>query len=281
MVVGVCVYGLTQSNKIFTGLANTECSLLKLLEQVVDGEIKQTTPRWIGISGINGLLDNLVEQINRLKGSAIRGLDIKKGGITTTKASFTFEMTAFDNFCYDDGRYLNDFTKTFDDISLSDYKDKKYVLDIIKLVGHYDSANEEYPDQTFLHYLDMEYSEIAGITDGYVQTSEESFKNILEDKSSNVIESLDKAQETLDKLKKPFDKINNKIGDKVSEYAELIDKYGKLIVKLVFGVLMVMNVGLAVFLIFIGLFSIRLAMIVAFVDAYLNQELIFYGMFLL
>ena len=255
LVVAVCVYGLTQSNKIFTGLANTECSLLKLLEQVVDGEIKQTTPRWIGISGINDLLDNLVDQINGLKDTALDNLNTKKEGITNTKDSFTTKMTAFDSFCYEGGNYLSEFKKTFNDISLSDYKDKTYVLDIIKLVGHYDSVKKEYPDQTFLHYLDMEYSEIAGITDGYVKTSETSFKNILHDKSSEVIESLDQAQETLDKLKKPFDKINNKIGDKVSDYAELIDKYGKLIVKLVFGVLMVMNIGLAVFLIFIGLFS--------------------------
>jgi len=103
----------------------------------------------------------------------------------------------------------------------------------------------------------MEYSEIAGRTDGYVQTSETSFKNILSDKASDVVDSLDKAQETLDKLKKPFDKINNKIGGKISDYAELIDKYGKLVVKIVFSVLMVMNVALAVFLLFIGIFSMK------------------------
>ena len=257
LVVAVCVYGLTQSNKIFTGLANTECSLLKLLEQVVDGEIKQTTPRWIGISGINDLLDNLVVQINGLKDTAVGNLEGKKGQIETKKTLFTTEMKNFDDTCYHNGQYLDGFTKTFNDISLSDYKDKTYVLDIIKQVGHYDNEKEEYPEQTFLYYLDMEYSEIAGRTDGYVKTSETSFNNILKDKSSDVIESLGKAQETLDKLKKPFDNINNKIGDKISDYAELIDKYGKLVVKLVFGVLMVMNIGLAVFLLLIGLFSMQ------------------------
>jgi hypothetical protein len=257
LVVAVCVYGLTQSNKIFTGLANTECSLLKLLEQVVDGEIKLTTPRWIGISGINDLLDNLVNQINNLKDKAITNLRNKKTVITDTKSSFTTEMGNFDKFCYNNGDYLEDFTKTFNGISLPVYKDKKYVLDIIKQVGHYDNVKKEYTDQTFLYLLDMEYSEIAERTDGYVTTSETSFNNILQEKSSNVIESLGKAQETLDKLKKPFDNINNKIGDKISDYAELIDKYGKLVVKLVFGVLMVMNIGLAVFLLLIGLFSMQ------------------------
>ena len=257
LVVAVCVYGLTQSNKIFTGLANTECSLLKLLEQVVDGEIKQTTPRWIGISGINDLLDNLVIQINGLKDNALTNLRTKKDVITEKKDSFTTKMKDFDDTCYNNGLYLSGFTKTFSAISLSEYKDKTYVLDINKLVGHYDSVKKEYPDQTFLYYLNMEYSEIAGRTDGYVETSETSFNNILNEKSSDVIESLGKAQETLDKLKKPFDNINDKIGDKISDYAELIDKYGKLVVKLVFGVLMVMNIGLAVFLLLIGLFSMQ------------------------
>jgi hypothetical protein len=45
---------------------------------VLDGEIKQTTPRWIGISGINGLLGGLKDEINRLKGDAITNFDEKK-----------------------------------------------------------------------------------------------------------------------------------------------------------------------------------------------------------
>ena len=257
LVVAVCVYGLTQSNKIFTGLANTECSLLKLLEQVVDGEIKQSTPRWIGISGINDLLDNLKDQINLLKDSAIENLDRKKRGIAEKKRLFKDEMNSLDSYWYNGGQYLGDYTRTFGDISLEDYKNKKYVIDIIKMVGHYDTDKEEYPENSFLYYLNMEYSEIAGRTDGYVQTSETSFNNILREKASDVVESLDKAQETLDKLKKPFDNINNKIGDKISDYAELIDKYGKLVVKIVFSVLMVMNVALAVFLLFIGIFSMK------------------------
>ena len=257
LVVAVCVYGLTQSNKIFTGLANTECSLLKLLEQVVDGEIKQSTPRWIGISGINDLLDNLKDQINLLKDSAIENLDIKKRGITEKKGLFEGEMNSLDSYCYNEGNYLDDYTVTFNGISLENYKGKKYVLDIIKIVGHNDTETKNYPEKTFLYYLNEEYSEIAGRTDGYVQTSETSFNNILREKASDVVESLDKAQETLDKLKKPFDNINNKIGDKISDYAELIDKYGKLVVKIVFSVLMVMNVALAVFLLFIGIFSMK------------------------
>ena len=166
-------------------------------------------------------------------------------------------MKSFDGFCYNNGQYLDGFTKTFNDISLPDYKDKKYVLDIIRSIGHYNDETKEYPDKSFLYLLNLEYSEIAQRTDGYIDTSETSFKDILNESSAEVMEALDKAQDTLDKLKKPFDKINDKIGDRVVDYSESIDKYGKLVVKLVFTILMIINIALAVLLLLICLCSAK------------------------
>ena len=257
LAIIACIYGLSKSNKIFVGLANTECSVLKLLEQVVDGEAKTTTPRWIGISGINGLLSNLTKQINNTKQNALKNLLEKKDAITSKKANFTIEMKSFDDFCYVNGDYPEDYTKNFTDISLSDYKNKKYVLDIIKLVGHYNDETKEYTENSFLYSLNFEYSEIAERTDGYINTSETSFRDILNESSAEVMEALDKAQDTLDKLKKPFDKINDKIGDRVVDYSESIDKYGKLGVKLVFTILMIINIALAVLLLLICLCSAK------------------------
>ena len=129
-------------------------------------------------------------------------------------------------------------------------------MDIIKTVGHAD-AEGKYPDKTFLYYLNTEYSEVAEITKGYAETTQTSFTDILDQNSIEVMDSLDKAKNTLDKLEKPFDEINNQIGDKIVDYAELIDQKGKLVVQLVFGVLMAINVGLAILLILIGLFSMK------------------------
>ena len=257
LVVAVCIYGLSQSNKIFEGIANTECSILKLLEQVVDGEIKQTTPRWIGISGINGLLDGLKDQINTLKVNAIDQLKVKMNDINVGKSAFTTGMTKFDTDSYLNGDIYNDYKTSFSCAQINTYNGKEYVLDLIKYVGHRDNVNNNYPDDTFLYALNHEYSEVAERTDGYVQTANTSFYNILHDKTDDVIKGLDKAKDTLKKLQKPFDKINNQIGDKISDYSKQIDEKGKLGVKLVFGVLMIMNVALGVFVIFIGLCSMK------------------------
>ena len=256
LVVAVCIYGLSQSNKIFEGIANTECSILKLLEQVLDGEIKQTTPRWIGISGINGLLDGLKGQINTLKHTAIRDLDINIDNINTKKSEFTQGMQTLDNVCYNEGNYLGVYTMEFTDVPNTPYNNKKYVLDLIKSVGHSDSY-DNYPNPSFLYALNLEYSEVADRTDGYVETTNSSFHNILGEKTQEVTNALDKAKDTLNKLKKPFDKINNQIGDKISDFSKQIDDKGKLGVKLVFGVLMIMNVALGVFVVFIALCSMN------------------------
>ena len=229
---------------------------MKLLEQVVDGEIKQTTPRWSGIAGINTLLTSLKNNIIASKTSASSGLTTQKGLISNGKNAFEGAMRTFDNYCYNNGAYPTAFTHTFNGLSTdSIYEGKKYVLDIIKSVGHEDGG--AYPQPSFLYGLNYEYQEVASTTDGYIQTSENSFNDILDRNSDKVIKALDKAKKTLDDFKKPFDEINNKIGDKVADYAELIDEKGKLVVKLVFGVLMIMNIALAVFLMLIGLFSMK------------------------
>ena len=94
-------------------------------------------------------------------------------------------------------------------------------------------------------------------TDGYVNSSEASFNDILNSSITDVTNALNDAQNTLDDLRKPFDDINNEIGDKVTDYSDKIDKYGKLVVKLVFSILMVMNIFLGVFIALIGLCSMK------------------------
>ena len=129
--MAVCLYGLTQSNKIFKGLINVECSLLKLLEQVVDGEIKQTLPRWIGISGIQELLGNLNTQINNLKDNTVENLRSQKAIIQGNKTAFTTEMNTFENKCNDDSTFRDKYETQFTGLSTTDYNDKTYILDII------------------------------------------------------------------------------------------------------------------------------------------------------
>ena len=85
LVVAVCIYGLTQSNKVFVGLSDTECSLLKFFDQFLDGETKKELPRWAGISGITDILDGLYNQIEYLKNNTKTDLDTQMEEISKKK----------------------------------------------------------------------------------------------------------------------------------------------------------------------------------------------------
>jgi hypothetical protein len=66
IVVAVSIYGLSQSNSIFVGLADTECSLLRFLGEIIDGETKSTTPKWGGIEKIKSLLQDTGKNIGEI-----------------------------------------------------------------------------------------------------------------------------------------------------------------------------------------------------------------------
>ena len=103
MTIIACIYGLIQSNKLFTELANVKCSLLKLIAQVIDGETKQSSPRWIGIKGFIKLLSNLNNNIENTKENILKELQEKKNLIELKKDEFTNKLNEFDDECYNGG----------------------------------------------------------------------------------------------------------------------------------------------------------------------------------
>lgn len=252
-----CIYVLTKTKNIFVGLADTECSFLRLLQQVLNEELKSTQPKWKGISKIKELLSNLKLHIINLNDSIIVDqLAIKKEEAINNKTLFETEIKNFDNKYYNKGNYPSEFTNTFTDISLKDYNNKKYVLDIIKTIGHYDTDLNQYPNITFLYDLTSEYTDISNKTDEYIQISDQSF-NTLKTNSTDVFESINKAEDILNSIEKTFNKINDNIGEKISEYSSSIEDNGKLVFKIVFISLMLISIVLAILLMCICLCSMK------------------------
>ena len=82
LVIGVCFYGLTQTNKIFVGIANTECSFLKFLDEVIDGEMKQELPRWAGVTSIKELLTEINSTITAMSTDSYEKLNSSVANIS-------------------------------------------------------------------------------------------------------------------------------------------------------------------------------------------------------
>ena len=250
LVIAVSFYGLTQASKIFEGLSNTQCSLLKFFEQVLNGEIKTERPRWAGINGINTLLDRLIEEIRDIKADTGTSLSDGISDISTKKENFQTEMEdAGKSFFESDGttykaKYLKNYN-TYSDYSFND----EYALDIVMRFGKKESSG--YTSESFLYGWNEEFSTVAQNADSYLNTANKGFSDILGPSFDSVIDGLNKGRDNLDKLTKPFTNAENKISDIFSKFSEEVDKYGKMSVNIVFGVLMGMNVALAVLVLLI------------------------------
>ena len=250
LVIAVSIYGLAQASKIFEGLSNTQCSLLKFFEQVLNGEIKTERPRWAGINGINTLLDRLIEEIRYIEAHTGTSLSDGISDISTKKGNFQTEMEdAGKSFFESDGTtYKAKYLKNYNTYSDYSFKDE-YVLDIVMRFGKKESSG--YTSESFLYLWNEEFSTVAQNADSYLNTANEGFSDILGLSFERVIDGLGKGKDNLDKLTKPFTNAENKISDILSKFSEEVDKYGKMSVNIVFGVLMGMNVALAVLVLLI------------------------------
>ena len=253
LVVVICIYGLTQANKIFVGLADTECSALKFFEQVLYGETKQTLPRWSGINSINGILINLNNTLTSLTGGTYTQLGIHYSNINTERNSFNNEMeTVGDNF-WDGSTYKAPYVKTYAPGSEGYPVSGNYIYDIVKNFGRYDG--NQYTEGSLLDLWYREYSAISQDAYDNLGRAQDSFTDLLSDNIEPIQDSLTDGVEALNELTEPFQSAKEQIEDILSGASEKIDKYGKLGVKIVFGVLMIINVALAALLLLICLFS--------------------------
>ena len=89
LVIAISIYGLSQSNIIFVGLSDTECSVLKFFNETLKGESKSELPKWAGIDGIKQLLTNIQTKIGEMKDNTISGLETEEGKINTAKRKFS------------------------------------------------------------------------------------------------------------------------------------------------------------------------------------------------
>ena len=257
LVVAVCVYGLTQATKIFTGLANTECSMLKFFDQVLYGEIKEDLPKWAGINNIKNLLGELSETIDSFGTPTFEQLDNKITDKNDKKTEFKTKMKeASEAFC-NNNVYNSHYVKNYRELDISGYKlNDEYIYDLVYNFGKYEE-NDKYTENSFLFFWNKEFSIISQEADDYLDTAINAFKDILKDHIDDVKEALNDGKDKLNDLTKPFENANDKIGNILADYSESIDEYGKMGVNIVFSVLMVMNIALAVLMLLIYLFSMR------------------------
>ena len=268
LVIVVCIYGLTQTNKIFTGIANTECSFMKFFDDILDGEEKEETPKWIGINGVSNMLNSLYDTIEDMENSDLNAnLESKIRDIDEERSNFMPELkSTYKNYYTDrndgiDGvdpnvgyyvEYNNDAYIKESDSTTINYNGK-YMLDIFNLLGRYDNDKQNYTG--YLYLWDREISEIDNQASGTLNSAAGSFRNMLNENIGEIKRGLHSGITSLEELRKPFDDVYDVIADAIYDSSVYIDKYGKLSVQLVFGILAAMNLALGILVLLICLFS--------------------------
>ena len=240
----ISIYGLSQSNSIFVGLADTECSILKFIGEVLEGETKETKPKWIGIDNISTKFNEAKEQVDALQGSLVTDLRTKKEDVKTKKQNFETEMETQSTNVATNKENLSGLSES----SLNG----EYQLDIVQLFGKFRKNNDvdvvdvTYTDNTLMDWWYNEYIETAKQSEKYMEESASNYEEL--SKNNGASSALNDGVEALKTIENAFDNIKNKVSDILIEYSDIIDEYGKLAFKIAFSVLMAMNVIIAVFI---------------------------------
>ena len=252
LVVAVCIYGISQSNHIFVGIADTECSILRFFDEILEGEIKTEKPRWAGFTGIIKILDDMSTEITSM-GSTTKGeLDNEMEYIKNNKTSFQETMTTIwkrftESTAIPPDSYKNIYSKGY--TNLGSDKNGNYVLDLIKYFGYYDSSQKKFlPPESTLAIWEMEYKEVSKVADDNMEQAHSGFTELLDGNIQDITKPLDEGKEMVGNITETFNGIKSTIADMIVDNSETIDEYGKLGIKAVFGVLALLNVAIAAFM---------------------------------
>ena len=254
LVVGVCFYGLTQSNKIFVGIADTECSILKFFDEILDGESKETLPKWAGIDGIQTMLDNIKGSLTEIKTNSLSELNSKIDGMDAELSPKKIFLNKIENahktlFENNEGNppYKEIYSKYYKFIEGT--TEGSYVLDIIKNFGKYDTDHKVgTPNGTLIWWWVEEFKLVSENADKELTKSKGDFNKVLNENFGEFTKTLDEGKGTIGDLRSTFNDFKTEISGMIADSSGTIDNYGKLGVKVVFGVLALLNIAIAVFM---------------------------------
>ena len=242
-VFAISIYGLSQSNSIFVGLADTECSILKFIDQILNGENKKgSQPYWAGIDNIQNIFRTTEDNIDSLQGSYQADLLSARNNFGNAKGNFQQALqeqsTNVANSVY---------SKTIDT--------KSYKLDIIQEFGRYTKPNEQgNPEYCFVDRWLKESKNTEVEANSIMGQIDTEFTSALNGEN-NPKGALEEGITSIGTIKSSIDGVKEQISNIILTYSDTIDKYGKLSFKIVFSILMVFDAGIAALMTVMTFFS--------------------------
>ena len=213
------------------GINGTSCSIFKLYETVIQGEEKETIPKWLGIENIK---DRLTQTVNTI--SSIRA---ESSQLQTSSGALAESIDDF-------------FTKIREDSDDNEDKKKKIQDSSIYLTDPTDSSKKVLPEY-YNKYSPLEsngtYLFDINSTDFYPKIYENSLitlgvatlaKTISDD---DTLEStLTDSTQSLDDIQVTFNDLSDDVLDEWKKYQDYLNKYANLIFYLLTGLMVVLGI---------------------------------------
>ena len=228
IIIICCIIGLVKTHLIFKALANSECSLLNFINEGIEGESKQTLPKWGGIYTILEILNKTekeIEDLSKNQDSELNNTII----YNKTRANFEKFLINSTNIIKNEQRYKKN------------YLSKNYILDIAKKFGEYNDSTKQFPNGSYCYRWLNEIPEI-----GFTERLYYDLSDIINIKTR---ELLGLVSLHIQNLSYSLEDVKDLIGDEVVQYADDIDKYGKLAFYLAFSLVLFFTVVLQILLI--------------------------------
>jgi len=231
IIIGACLFGIFNASKMFTGLGDVECSLMKFISEINTGENKSDKSRWRGFDEILKTFDEIKSKIDRVQTETKDELDQYYNDLTIKKIEFPETLTQTYKELVDpndpsspiifDPRYTVQFIKedTFNTLDVG-------ALDILY---NYGPINQ---DDKFLFLLNEQYKKMTQKADIYLEKAHISFNNILSE--NGVSNMIDSSRDSVKELSSSINDIKDKIANYIIDYSDLIESYGSYIIKIIY-----------------------------------------------
>ena len=141
IVAVISFYALVEQNKVFSGLADIECSVLRFTDDVLEGETNKFPPYWAGIDKISSILTQFKTKIHNFDPADITNLEDLKSEINTKKSAFETQLK--------DTNTLGIYTGYKASIGTNNYQ-----LDLANQFGDCSSAGTQQPNSVCKLWLD-------------------------------------------------------------------------------------------------------------------------------
>ena len=234
IVALISFYALTEQSKIFSGLADIECSVLQFTDGVLNGETNKFPPFWAGIDKISSILNDFKEESQELNNENIlTSFNIKKTDSNQKKTYFEID--------------LQEGSEKIDQHYSISYLGKRYQLDIAKQFGTYNKITGETSSENSICQLWLnEYQAISARADNNMTAADSSFNNIFN--GNSITNDFDVGIEKMGEIKNEFSSLKELISDQIVDKADDIDKYGNLVYTLFFSILIILCASIVVFM---------------------------------